>query len=39
MSWKLLFKGYMGGFLKLGVPFGGPHNKDFSAVGSKLGSP
>ena len=27
------------GFLKLGVPFGGPHNKDYSILGSILGSP
>ena len=28
-----------GGFPKLGVPFGGPHNKDYSILGSILGSP
>ena len=27
-----------GGFLKLGVPFWGPHNKDYSILGSILGS-
>ena len=30
---------YMGGFLKLGVPFAGPYNKDYSILGSILGSP
>ena len=28
-----------GGFPKLGVPFGGPNNKDYSILGSILGSP
>ena len=28
-----------GDFPKLGVPFGGPHNKDYSILGSILGSP
>ena len=28
-----------GGFLQLGVPFGGPHNKDYNILGSRLGSP
>ena len=27
------------GFPKLGVPFGGPYNKDYSILGSILGSP
>ena len=27
------------GFLKLGVPFWGPHNKDHNILGSILGSP
>ena len=27
-----------GGFLKLGVPFGGPHNEEYSILGSMLGS-
>ena len=27
------------GFLKLGVPLWGPHNKDYSTLGSILGSP
>ena len=27
------------GFLTLGVPFGGPNNKDYSILGSILGSP
>ena len=26
------------GFPKLGVLFGGPHNKDYSILGSRLGS-
>ena len=28
-----------GVFPKLGVPFGGPHNKDYGILGSILGSP
>ena len=28
-----------GGFPKLGVPFGGPFHKDYSILGSILGSP
>ena len=28
-----------GGFPKLGVPFGGPHSKDYSILGSTLGVP
>ena len=28
-----------GGFPKLGVPFGDPNNKDYSILGSILGSP
>ena len=28
-----------GGFPKLGVPFGGPHKKDYGILGSILGSP
>ena len=28
-----------GSFPKLGVPFGGPYNRDYSILGSKLGSP
>ena len=28
-----------GGFPKLEVPFGGPYNKDYSILGSILGSP
>ena len=28
-----------GGFPKLGVPFGAPYNKDYSILGSILGSP
>ena len=28
-----------GGFPKLGVPFWGPHNKDYSILGSILGPP
>ena len=28
-----------GGFLKLGVPFWGPNSKDYSILGSILGSP
>ena len=28
-----------GSFLKLGVPFGGPQNQDYSKLGSRLGSP
>ena len=28
-----------GGFPKLGYPFGGPYNKDYSILGSILGSP
>ena len=32
-------RGYSGGFPKLGVPFGGPYNKDYSIWGSLLGSP
>ena len=28
-----------GGFPKLGVPFGGPNNKDYGILGSILGSP
>ena len=31
--------GVFGGFPKLGYHFGGPHNKDFSTLGSMLGSP
>ena len=33
--------GVYGSVLKLGVPFlfGGPHNKDYSILGSILGSP
>ena len=30
---------HMGGFPKLGVPFGGPHSKDYKILGSILGSP
>ena len=33
-KWKLLFR-----VQGLGYPFGGPHNKDSSILGSKLGSP
>ena len=29
----------IGGFPKLGVPFWGPYTKDYSILGSKLGSP
>ena len=29
----------LGGFPKLGVPFGGPNDKDYSILGSILGSP
>ena len=29
----------MGGSPKLGVPFGGPNNKDYSILGPILGSP
>ena len=32
-------EGPHGGFPKLGVPFLGPHNKDYSILGSILGSP
>ena len=28
-----------GDFPKLGIPFGGPHNKDYSILGSILGPP
>ena len=28
-----------GSFPKLGIPFWGPHNKDYSIFGSILGSP
>ena len=28
-----------GGFPKLGLPFGGPHNKDYRILESVLGSP
>ena len=28
-----------GGFPKLAVPFGGPYNKDYTSIGSFLGSP
>ena len=28
-----------GGFPKIGIPFGGPNNKDYSILGSRLGSP
>ena len=31
--------GIYGGFPKLGYHFGGPHNKDYSILGSTLGSP
>ena len=31
--------GWTGSFPKLGVPFWGPHNKDYSILGSILGSP
>ena len=34
-----LWKALDGGFPKLGVPFGDPHNKDYSILGSTLGSP
>ena len=39
-TWSLGFKasGFRG-FPKLGVPFGAPHNKDYSIFGSVLGSP
>ena len=30
--------GPYGDFPKLGVPFGGPYNKDYSILGSTLGS-
>ena len=42
MKWKLGIYGGLwgiGGFLKLGVPFWGPNNKDCSILGSILGSP
>ena len=29
----------IGGFPKLGVPSWGPHNEDYSILGSRLGSP
>ena len=32
-------KGRFRGFPKLGVPFGGPNNKDHNILGSILGSP
>ena len=32
-------KHLFGGFPKLGVPFGGPYNKDYSILGSILGYP
>ena len=38
MFWAL-GAAYIGGFPKLGVPFGGPYNKDYSILGSVLGSP
>ena len=36
---KVFKDGLYGGFLKLGVPFGGPHNKNYSILGSILGYP
>ena len=34
-----IFGSHGGSFLKLGVPFGGPHNQDYSKLGSRWGSP
>ena len=34
-----LFGLLYGGFPKLGVPFWGPYNKDYSILGSRMGSP
>ena len=33
------FASVLGGFPKFGVPSGDPHNKDYSILGSILGSP
>ena len=36
---SITLPGVCGGFPKLGYPFGGPHIKDYSMLGSTLGSP
>ena len=35
----IVLRVYIGGFLKLGVLFGGTYNKGYSILGSKLGPP
>ena len=39
VSIRNIFQCLYGGLPKLGVPFGGPHNKDYSILESILGSP
>ena len=37
--WPWKYNDFSEGFLKLGCHFGGPHNKEYSILGSTLGSP